>query len=509
MNERTPRHPATIVAVGAVILSMAGCNAPAGADRAGNVATQPPALMMATPNGEPEIAPYAEVVAHASKGAVEVEILDRATTEEVAGLTGEEILDAVRNGDVQLAALPVRDLADLGVHGLDALIAPYAIDSLELEGELLRDADLVASMVGELDGLGVTGVGILPGPLQYVHAMTFDLTTPEDFADAAIAVSSGEVASATMSALGAIPTVAEFNRQDVSEFDGLVLHIPGVVGNSYHELGGSITVDAPIWPRPFVVIANRDRFAALSDVEQEALRTATVDSIDEVLAAHDARTAEAVSVICQSGLLRFVETGPEGLDELRRAVEPVVEGIRSDALGAAILDRIQDLHSQEIEAATPACPLTPADWPTEVSDRLDGTYTGDTTAEDLRAQGKPERDVVEENWGHYVLVVQDGRYAITQENGAECTWVYGQWRMDDEWVRQTVGGGGGPSTHGTLNRPGEDFLFRWTEFDGTLHLTMPITDGPPDQPWTRVSTTPDLTAFPERCPPPPQAFSSD
>ena len=292
-------------------------------------------------------------------------------------------------------------------------------------------------------------------------------------------------------------------------FDGLVLQFAAVVGNSYHELGGSITVDAPIWPRPFVVIANATASphfptstGGAQDGDRRFHRRGPRCSTRR---AH----AEAVSVICQSGLLRFVETGPEGLEELRHAVEPVVEGIRSDARGAAILDRIQDLHRRR-----PRLPRPPAPSPQPTGrPRCPIASTAHTPPIPPRRtsarRASPRGDVVEGNWGHYVLVVQDGRYAITQENGAECTWVYGQWRMDDEWVRQMVGGGGGPSTHGTLNRPGEDFLFRWTEFDGTLHLTMPITDGPPDQPWTRVSTTPDLTAFPERCPPPPQAFSSD
>ena len=123
-------------------------------------------------------------------------------------------------------------------------------------------------------------------------------------------------------------------------------------------------------------------------------------------------------------------------------------------------------------------------------------------------QGVPERDIVDENWGHWTLVVRDGRFALTQENTLSCGWAYGVWRMDDELVRITMEGGGGIAPHGTVNGPGEDFVYRWTDFGGTLELTLAMEDGPPDQAYTRISEIPDVTAFPTRCPPPPAAFAT-
>ena len=146
------------------------------------------------------------------------------------------------------------------------------------------------------------------------------------------------------------------------------------------------------------------------------------------------------------------------------------------------------------------CIAKPASWPTEVSNRLDGTYTADTTADDLRAQGVPERDIVDENWGHWMLVVKDGRFAFTQENERACTWGYGAWRMDDDLVRTTFEGGGGIAPHGAVNKPGEDFVYHWTDFGGTLKLTLAMDDGPDDMAYTRVSDIPDVTAFPRAAP---------
>ena len=108
-----------------------------------------------------------------------------------------------------------------------------------------------------------------------------------------------------------------------------------------------------------------------------------------------------------------------------------------------------------------------------------------------------------------VLVVQSGRFALSQENESACTWGAGRWRMDDEIVRLTMesGGSGKPDDHGW--RPGEEFAYRWTEFDDVLQLTLAMEGSMYDFAFTRETTTPDPAAFPERCAVDTEAFTTE
>ena len=58
--------------------------------------------------------------------------------------------------------------------------------------------------------------------------------------------------------------------------------------------------------------------------------------------------------------------------------------------------RVDELRESTPRPQALVCVADPADWPTEVSNGLDGTYTADTTADDLRDAGVPEYDIVDQ-----------------------------------------------------------------------------------------------------------------
>ena len=74
-------------------------------------------------------------------------------------------------------------------HGtsFDALVAPFLIDSYELEAKVL-ESPIAADALDGLDSLGVVGVGIQPGPLKLLSGSTHAFLRPEDFAGATVAI---------------------------------------------------------------------------------------------------------------------------------------------------------------------------------------------------------------------------------------------------------------------------------------------------------------------------------
>ncbi len=76
-----------------------------------------------------------------------------------------DAIDAVRSGDAPLGLAAVRAWHDQGIRSFDALVAPLLVDRPELQAAVLH-SDVAADMLAGLDGSGLTGIGILPGPMQ-------------------------------------------------------------------------------------------------------------------------------------------------------------------------------------------------------------------------------------------------------------------------------------------------------------------------------------------------------
>lgn len=462
---------------------------------------------MAAPNGAEEIGAYVDAVAKQSGGGLQIRVLSRGETEARTGVTAAKVIEAVRKGDVPLGLLPAREFDAFGVTSLEALLAPLVVDSLPLEAALLRDQHLTTPMLDPISEIGIEGVGILPGPLVHPFGITGPLLAPSDFSGAKIAVSPGDVAARTLALLGAQPVRSEFNGASVDDVDGALLQLPSVTGNTYHAPGRSVTADVTLWPRPLVVVANAKALAALTDDQRAVLRDAVTAAAGGVVATDEAMDAEAEGIGCNAGL-SLQAAGRADLDALRAAVRPVVADIAATEIGAALFARVDELKETLPAQQVLGCVVTPDSWPTEVSNQLDGTYTAVTTADDVVAQGTPEAEIAPENWGQWTLVVKNGRFAMTTENDQACVWGYGDWRMDDKFVRTTYDGGGGIAPFHAAAKPGEDFIFDWTDFGGVLKLTLAVDDGPDDQAFTRVSDIPDVTAFPARCAPPAAAFAT-
>ena len=81
-----------------------------------------------------------------------------------------------------------------------------------------------------------------------------------------------------------------------------------------------------------------------------------------------------------------------------------------------------------------------------------------------------DADLEEENYGHWVYVVDRGRFAFSQENGPACTWGYGTWKVHGDTVEWLFTDGGGEAPNGAENKPGERFVFGWSRFRDTLTL---------------------------------------
>jgi TRAP-type C4-dicarboxylate transport system substrate-binding protein len=119
---------------------------------------------------------------------------------------------------------------------------------------------------------------------------------------------------------------------------------------------------------------------------------------------------------------------------------------------------------------------------------IDGVYEFTTTAEELFAIG-PDDDVVE-NYGSFRWVLDNGRFEMTQKNGASDRWTKGTYTVRGNTVVFSVEDYGGVAPNDAHERTGEVFTYTWSLYRDQLTLGPVEGAISPEnfraKPWTRV-----------------------
>ena len=488
-------------------LSLAGC---AGVDRAGNEpAPATITLLAVNPLAPLELNPFLRTVARLSHGTIRIKT---ASGWHVGDVRNEaEAVRYVQTGHADLAFVPVRAWHDVGVRSFDALIAPFAVDSYALQRQVLASG-LTARMLHGVAALGLTGLGILPGPIRKPVGVSGPLVDPTDYRNATIGISSSAVAARFFAQLGATPTALPFYGRPIDTVDGIEQQIDSVQGDRYDQIATSITANVNLWPRPIAVVANTKAFDRLTTNQRRVLQQAAGDALDETLRLEQGDEQYATATLCRRGRVRFVNASTAQRDELLAASRPTLTWLERDAGTRDLLARIATMRkgSSVVAAETrPSCEGIAPDQPslTAASGKpspMDGTWTMSETRADVIAAGAPaDEPDSPENEGDWVLIVDRGRFAFTQQHGPACTWGYGTWIVDGDQVEWRFIDGGGIAPTGAANKPGDLFDYRWSVFHDTLTLaTAPGAISPENflaRPWQRVSKRPERSRFFSRC----------
>lgn len=499
----------------ASLLALSACGA--GGDKAGaEAAPEPVVLTMLDPLSFDGSRGFVDEVERVSNGRLRIEVVGNWHNKDV---TKEgDLIAAVRDGEAQLGITPVRAWHDAGVRSFDALIAPFLVDSLELQTAVLK-SDIAGQMLAGASTAGVAGIGILPGPMRQPMGITRDLLGASGYDGASIAISPSAVATRSFEALGATATVSVFEHESMAPFDGMELHIEALDGNLYDDTVQSITTNVSLWPRPLVLFGNSAAMAALSADQRQFLQQAAVTAIDAKDATDLAVARYAVGNVCRRGKVTFLRATPAQLDELRARFAPVYQWLREDPATAGFLDRIQALSpAAVVDPAAPDLWTCPDDSdatasghsaePAHHPEQIDGVYTMNTTYEQELATGDPRP--IEENYGSFVFVFDRGRFAFTQEQGPSCTWAYGRIKADGDKLIWDFEDGGGQAPNGAYNNPGEHFAYAWSLYREVMTLSRAPGELSPEPflaaEWHRTSQTPDHAALNQKCPPPAEAF---
>jgi len=494
------RSQRAAVALLAALTLIAGCAGP-GWDKAGGPqARKPVVLTLANFLGDSgDLEGFAGQVQRLSAGALRIDIESRWRQHQVNFETG--LIGDVQAGKADLGAVGAEAWALVGVNDFRALNAPLLIDSYTLQARVLR-SPIIGQMLGGLRPAGLTGIGVLPGPLRKPLGITRPLLSPSDYAGLTIGTQESRVADATMRALGARP-VWFGSEAPVARLGGIEQQVSQIQDTGYDQAGKYLTANVSLWPRPLVLFANGKAWAALTPDQRAVLRQAvTADLTAETQVVRDNEQIDT-AILCRRGV-RFLTAAPADLTALRRAVRPVYHQLERDPQTRGYLQQIEAMGKGVSAQPAPGCAQIPQLAGT--AGPLDGVWQFTSTPANLRAIGTPQGDIVPENYGTYTIVIDRGRFAFTQEDRRACTWGYGTFTVHGNQFEQLFTDGGGIAPDDAANKPGELFTFRWSLYRGVLTL-YPVNGGasPPNlltQPWTKISPIPSARFLSRRCLPP-------
>ena len=182
------------ITVAVLVAPLVGCGttsngSDASGDKAGgDLPAEPVVLQMLNPAGEWESQDLVSEVEKVSHGSLRVEAIDHWHEDAPDSANREQAsIDAVRAGQAPLGLAAVRAWHDQGIPSFDALVAPMLIDRPALQAAVLH-SDVAADMLAGFDGSGLTGFGILPGPMQHPVGVNRDLLDVTDYQAASIAI---------------------------------------------------------------------------------------------------------------------------------------------------------------------------------------------------------------------------------------------------------------------------------------------------------------------------------
>jgi len=384
-TRRLIRYAAGAV-LAAVAIPLAACTG-SSSDKAGGAEKQKPiVLTFASFTGgiQPQLQAFAEEVVRRSDGTLRIKFEPDWRAGDPDAERGT--IDDVKAGKVDMAWVGARVFDRVGVRSFQALLAPLLVDSYELE-ERVFESEIPATMLDGVEGLGIVGVGVLPGPIRRLLGLSHPFLEPSGFRGQVVGGAENELSVRTFQALGAtleaLPAGGSLEGLDATE-----QHLGAIWGNRYNKVAEYVGANVNLWPRPLVIFAGKGVFESLAPEQKDVIREAATAAVPGALGEARVEDEEAARQLCRRGL-SFAVASEIQLAALRRALEPVYAELMVDPETKSNIDAITDLK-REIAASAQAPACTSIEPPTTASAIPDGTYETTLTKADWRRMTKAD-----------------------------------------------------------------------------------------------------------------------
>jgi len=340
----------------------------------------------------------------------------------------------------------------MGVDAFRGLVAPFLIESLELEGRVV-ESPRAARLLDSVRSLGLVGIALLPGPLRRPLGVSRPLVGPRDYAGAKVGVRFGRVAQDSLTALGATPE--GYRSGSLAGLDGAELDVATMNRNGYDAPGAKLTANVVLWARPETVVIGRRAFERLDPAQQQILRRAGREAIAPVLAFLRKEEDAALATICNRGTVSLVSAPSSAIAGLRAETQRVSEELDRDPATRALIGEIRRLRAQHAGTETVSC--TAAEAPASA---LEGRWEANVTRAAMLAHGASQAEVSTYS-GRGTLEIGHGRWSFRNDQGT----VTGTYSVVADSIRMTM-------IACTANpcAPGARTDYTWSVYRDTLSL---------------------------------------
>ena len=324
-------------------------------------------------------AQFAAAVAKRSGGSIRIDVSPTWHRDRLDFERG--IVEDVRAGRSDLGVVGARVWDTLGVTSFQALLAPFLVDSLELQRRVL-ESPLAGRMLGGIDRGGVVGVALLPGPLRRPFGYRRALVGRRDYVGARLGVYPGWVEEATLRSLGA--STRQYLNLSGASREGAVLNFWGIAGGVGYR-GKTLARNVVFWPRSETVVINRRAFESLTPAQREILRDAGRQAVGARLAQVDRLEKDALQSICERKLVPLVAVPQAEVAALHAAVRPVYAELERNTRTRELIAGIRKLRVGRTaeDVSSVHCPSSAAAG----GPKLEGVWESNAPAAALLALG--------------------------------------------------------------------------------------------------------------------------
>ena len=403
MNTRTLPGRVYVVLAAALAVTAAGCGL-GNMDKAGGAVAKPIVLTLANDSSDISGAqPFATAVRELSHGTLQIKI--EVPSARLRDLNSETpLIRDVQAGRAQVGITGTQAFDTVGVSGLQALQAPFLINSYALQRNVL-DSDLSQHMLAALKPTGLVGVGLLPGVFARPYGITRPLLAASAYRGAKIGTLPALVDGETFRALGAVPVLSG----GIAGLDGMETDVESA-DTALNVPGATLTGNVIFWPWPGVIFINRHKFESLTAGQRNELSRAAIQARHgRVYLGND---TAFVRDLCRRN--KVVTASPADLAGLRAAVQPVYRALEANPSTKAFIAQITSLRRAMGGAPDSlTCASTPnnVQGTTTVSS-LEGTWQVTYTEQEFIAAGADPTEIYlsEGNWGHFSLRLSRGHW---------------------------------------------------------------------------------------------------
>jgi TRAP-type C4-dicarboxylate transport system substrate-binding protein len=452
------------LALPALALATAGCSG--GTKAGGQEQPHPVVLTIANHEGDDhDLAEYVEAVSRLSHRSIRLVLRNHWRPGDADYDRGT--LADVRSGKVDLAKIAVRSYDELGVETLQALEAPFLVNSFGLQQKVLGSR-LPERMLPAISALGVRGLAILPGELMRPLGLERRLLGPSDYRGAIIGVTPSLVARLTFERLGATPRPSPPGELTPWRFTGAELDVYTLGEGNFAVFGrSSVTANVAFWPQAFTVVGSPQVLAQLTPPQRDVLRRAGREALVPTIARMRAEGRAEAGVLCRRDHVAFVDATPSQIVALEAAVRPLYTRLEQDPRSRSLIRGIRAMKRHSLSEPPLRCPTS--QHRQESATLLDGTW--EMTASRTRAPGIDA--------GRYRMILRRGRVRSSFSgpyfpSGWHATGIFSV-RGDRIRFRYA---------------DGEAAIYRWNLFRHTLTLRkvpgLAEAPNPTFAPWTRV-----------------------